>query len=138
MQSSFQVDDLELEIQFLVSELLLGIERITRADSCEDALIQAVHMGQVDLMFSPHQSVQRQLEVQRDERGWIRILDDGQLTLSKEYLKFEKRNSTIGDLVLPSSKIVADMLWPREANIHLVKQVKELVSQSAVEFDDEQ
>jgi len=101
------------EIELLQAEVLLGIQRIIYENNdLSLSMEQAIELGWIDLMFSPHSKVKKLIRVCRDNQGWLRFFDSGKLGLTKEFIKHEKERLGIRLLKLTSDKIEQDIEWP--------------------------
>lgn len=109
---TYIVKKYEEEIDFLAHEVVACVISILDEFKIEDGLKHAVEEGILDLMFSPHLSVKRNIEVCRDKNGWIRFNSFGKTKVSNEYKSFEQRNLELPDRFLSNKQIAKDMLWP--------------------------
>lgn len=125
---SFEED----EIHYLVNEVTSAIERIHVRGSAAESLVYAVESGEVDLMFSPHNAVLRKIEVIRDINGWIRVLNFGNMKVTKNFQKFEKRFLRKSEDYLSSAQILASMTWPAKFNETFVIQIRKQLNQLGV------
>lgn len=128
--------NLNLEVSFLVNEVTLALSRVLSCDDINESLINAVTSGEVDLMFSPYKATKRHIECYRDDFGWIRLFNMGEMKVSEEYAKFEKRFANKVSY-LSSSRIARDISWPREINQELATHAQIFASINGVDLEDD-
>jgi methylaspartate mutase epsilon subunit len=125
------------EINYLSREVLSTLIDLVSHRQISEALIYAVNSGEVDLMFSPHNLVKRQIEVCRDEFGWIRLFKCGKLSVSSEFTNFEKRFIDHNNHHLSSTQITQDISWPRNINMSIAHKLQTHLEPNIKDFSGE-